>query len=302
MIASFDIGGTSIKFGIIDQEGKILFKSSFPSDIHIGGERIIHKIIQQVALLKKDWKMEGVAISTAGQIDSHKGLVVHATDNIPNYTGLEIKSMVEKETGLPAEVENDVNCMALGEQWKGAARDSDDFLCLTLGTGIGGAVFLNGSLYKGDTFGAGEIGHMSLYPGGRPCTCGNSGCYEQYASTSALQRSVNELFKKETDLKHFFEKVREGETASLEVFHEWIEDLAIGLKSTVHILNPSLIVIGGGISEQGDLLMQSIIKSVTPKIMYNHKKQLEIVAAEHGNDANLIGAARHFLDSKHLRK
>ncbi|GAA3731818.1 ROK family protein [Salinicoccus jeotgali] len=302
MITAFDIGGTSIKFGIVDQEGKILFKSSFPSDIHIGGERIIRKIIQQIGLLEKDWQIEGVAVSTAGQIDSHEGMVVHATDNIPNYTGLEIKSMIERETGLPAEVENDVNCTALGEYWKGAARDSNDFLCLTLGTGIGGALFLNGSLYTGDTFGAGEIGHMSLYPGGRPCTCGNSGCYEQYASTSALQRSVDELFKEETDLRHFFEKVRESDIGSLEVFHKWVEDLATGLQSTVHVLNPSLIVVGGGISEQGDLLIQQIIKSVEPKIMPNHRRRLEIVAAEHGNDANLIGAAKHFFDSKHIRK
>lgn len=295
LIAVFDIGGTSIKYGIVDEEGNILMDGSFPSEAHLGGEAIIKNVIAQSKTLQHDWNLDGIAISSAGQIDNKAGVVVHATDNIPGYTGVRIKQSIQDATGLPVTAENDVNCTALGEYWKGAAMGADDFLCVTIGTGIGGAIFTDGKLYSGSRFSAGEIGHINLYPGGKACTCGDSGCLEKYASSSALQEMIFNRLGYKMELKDFFDRLRTGDDECVTLYNRWIDDLTTGLKSIVHILNPELIVIGGGISAQGDFLLDPIKESLSKKIMPNHAASLDVRIAQHGNQANLLGAAKQFL-------
>ncbi|MFC0230580.1 ROK family protein [Bhargavaea ullalensis] len=294
MIGVVDIGGTSIKYGVLNEKGELLFHASVPTEAEKGGAAVIRKVCGLGDELKERFPIEGMAISSAGQIDNHKGEVVFATDNIPGYTGMDITGTVRRHTGLPVAVENDVNCMALGEHWKGAARGLRDFVCLTIGTGIGGALFLDGKLYTGARFSAGEIGHLCLYPGGKPCTCGNRGCYEQYASSTALSRLAAETFGPDTGLREFFGQVRSGDGQATALFNRWVDDLTTGLQSLVHIFNPEAIIIGGGISEQGDLLTGAIRESLDGKIMPNHRRSLEVRAAEQGNKANLLGAAAHF--------
>ncbi|WP_156291950.1 ROK family protein [Oceanobacillus salinisoli] len=294
MIAVFDIGGTAIKYGVASLNGEIHMSDSFPSDVLQGGEALIHRVIEKTKQLQNDWDISGISISTAGQIDSDNGFVVHATDNIPGYSGLDIFREVGLATGLKVSVENDVNCTALGEHWLGAAKGTEDFLCVTIGTGIGGALFLRNELYTGSTFSAGEIGHISLHPGGKTCTCGNEGCYEQYASSKALQDLVQEKFGSKMDLREFFDFLRDGREEMLELFHQWVEDLTNGLKSVVHLLNPELIIIGGGISEQGDFLLDAIKTSLYKKVMPNHSRKLQVKMAMFGNKANLLGAVKHY--------
>ncbi|WP_085993123.1 ROK family protein [Oceanobacillus senegalensis] len=294
MIAVFDIGGTAIKYGVVSLNGEIYRHDSFPTDVRLGGEALIDRVIGRVKELQTEWEISGISISTAGQIDSVNGVVFHATDNIPGYTGLNISSKVHEATGLKVSVENDVNCTALGEHWMGVARGAADFLCVTIGTGIGGALFLREGLYAGPAFAAGEIGHINLYPGGRVCTCGNEGCYEQYASSKALEMLVQEKFDSIMDLRDFFEQLRNGQEEMLEVFHQWVDDLTNGLRSVVHMINPELIIIGGGISEQGDFLLDAIKTSLYKKIMPNHASKLQVKMAEYGNKANLLGAVKHY--------
>ncbi|WP_078429099.1 ROK family protein [Alkalihalobacterium alkalinitrilicum] len=295
LIAVFDIGGTSIKYGVANKEGQLLFSSSVPTDAYLGGAAVIQKVVLLSKELMKKWDIHGVSISTAGQIDSDNGIVVYATDNIPNYTGLNIEERIYDQLKLPVKVENDVNCTAIGEHWQGAAQNTDDFLCITLGTGVGGALFLNGRLYTGQGFSAGEIGHMTLYPHGEKCTCGSNGCYEQYASSSALEDLVSKKYGHAISLIDFFVHVKSGETKSIQIYNQWIDDLTTGLKTLIHIINPKLIVIGGGISEQGEFLLNSIKNSVYQKVMPNHARNLEIQLAEYGNKANLLGATKNFM-------
>ncbi|WP_010531680.1 ROK family protein [Lentibacillus jeotgali] len=296
LIAVFDIGGTSIKYGVVDEAGSILMDDSFPSQAHLGGEAIIKNVIAKSRELQHEWNLDGIAISSAGQIDNQEGVVVHATGNIPGYTGVQIKKTIQDATGLNVTAENDVNCTALGEYWKGAAMGAEDFLCVTIGTGIGGAIFTDGKLSTGSRFSAGEIGHINLYPGGKACTCGDSGCLEQYASSSALQEMIFETLGYKMELKEFFDRLRAGDEKCTWLYNRWIDDLTTGLKSIVHILNPELIVIGGGISAQGDFLLNPIKKSLSSKIMPNHAASLDIRIAQHANQANLLGAAKHFID------
>ncbi|TFJ92482.1 ROK family protein [Lentibacillus salicampi] len=296
LIAAFDIGGTSIKYGVVNEAGNVLMDNSFPSEAHFGGETIMQNVIAKSRELQNEWNLDGIAISSAGQIDNQAGVVVHATDNIPGYTGVRIKKTVQEATGLHVTVENDVNCTALGEYWKGAAKGADDFLCVTIGTGIGGAIFTNGQLLTGSRFSAGEIGHINLYPGGKACTCGDSGCLEQYASSSALQEMIFATLGYKMELKGFFDRLRAGDQELITLYDRWIDNLTTGLKSIVHILNPELIVIGGGISAQGDFLLTPIKESLSTKIMPNHAASLDIRIAQHGNKANLLGAAKHFIN------
>ncbi|WP_085506092.1 ROK family protein [Thalassobacillus devorans] len=294
LIAVFDIGGTSIKYGVVDRNGSFMEEGSFPTEANQGGEAIIKKVITKSLEINKAWNIDGISISTAGQIDAVKGVVVHATDNIPDYTGMGIANSIGNATGVKVKVENDVNCAALGEYWKGAATDKKNFLCLTIGTGIGGSLILNGQLYSGSTHAAGEIGHLTLYPGGQACTCGNYGCLERYASSSALEKMINESFDSKVKVIEFFEKLRYGDKQSEVIFNRWLDDLTTGLKSVVHVLNPELIVIGGGVSAQGEFLLNHIKQSLFKKVMPNHRRNLDVRIAVHQNKANLLGAAYHY--------
>ncbi|HZG70716.1 MAG TPA: ROK family protein [Chondromyces sp.] len=289
-----DIGGTSIKYGIVTRDGCLIHHDAIPTDASKGGKVLVEKVYSICDELTGQGNLEGVAISSAGQIDHQNGAVIYATDNIPGYTGTPLAELVSSYTGLPVTVENDVNCTALGEYWQGAAMGIKDFLCVTIGTGIGGALFLNGQLYTGACFSAGEIGHMCLYPNGRPCTCGNKGCYEQYASSSALTELVKTEFGTIADLKEFFTIVKQGDERAVAVFEHWVDNLTTGLQSLVHLFNPKLIIIGGGISAQGDFLLEAIKSSLSGKILPNHRKPLEVRLAQHKNQANLLGAAKHF--------
>lgn len=294
-IGAIDIGGTSIKTAISDEFGNLHKKTAFPTEASKGGPHLMDKILTICEDMQTFEQLEGFAISTAGQVDTERGSILYATDTIPGYTGIQVCDLITSRTQLPAAIDNDVNCTALGEQWLGAARGVNDFLTVTLGTGIGGALFLNGSLYRGAAFSGGEIGHMTLYPEGVPCTCLQAGCYERYASSAALHRLVQQQFE-HLELPAFFELVQDGDMKAKEIFATWINDLTTGLASLVLILNPKAVIIGGGISAQGDFLRDAIQASLEPKLMPNHKKGLTIAMAERGNDANLLGAVKHFFN------
>ncbi|AKG03809.1 N-acetylmannosamine kinase [Salimicrobium jeotgali] len=297
-IAAFDIGGTNIKWGIVTDGGEIVDKGSFPSRVQDGADQLIENVQHKSRQLKEEYSVSGIAISTAGQVNSDKGEIVHATGNIPGYTGMKVAARIESAVGLPVRVENDVNCTALGEAWRGNARGVKNFFCVTLGTGIGGALVMENNLVPGASWCAGEMGHMPLYPGGLTCTCGNRGCLEQYASASALERQVEIQKGRFVSLPEFFEEVRNGVAESVRIFETWVDHLACGLQSIVHLLNPSVLIIGGGISAQGSLLTDAITESLSGKVMPNHFSALHVRIAGKGNEANLLGAVSHYLDNQ----
>lgn len=289
-----DIGGTAIKYGVLNEDGELTFHESTPTEASLGGDVLMGKILHICDHVSSKWDVSGVALSSAGQIDSTHGVVIHATDTIPGYSGMAVTDRITAHTGLPATMENDVNCTALGEHWKGAAIGIDDFLCISIGTGIGGALFMNGQLYTGANFSAGEFGHINLYQDGKACTCGNNGCYERYASSAALTELIVHKFHRTIDLPEFFQMVKQEDSLSVETFREWVNNVATGIQSLIHIFNPKLVVIGGGITAQGDFLLEAIQRAVNNKIMPNHRSNLEMKLAKNDNQANLLGAAKHF--------
>jgi Transcriptional regulator/sugar kinase len=303
-IACFDIGGTFIKYAVIDSDGNILFKDKFQTPRENCRNAIPEALSVRVKELQKKFDIYRIGISTAGQVDSEKGEITFATENIPGYTGAKLSKDIEDKTGLSTFVENDVNAAALGEMWKGAARDRSTFICITLGTGVGGAIVIDGKLYKGVKGSAGEVGHIIVNENGEKCTCGCSGCYERYASTSALIRSYKKAVEKEDgpdgeiNGEFIMSQVYNGDKIALKVYDEFLNHIVTGIVNVTHLLDPGLIVIGGGISAQGKPFFDEIIKRFNQTAMKSYSEHTEIVQAVLQNDAGVYGACYTALQGK----
>lgn len=285
-ILTFDIGGTNIKYAVCDENFVLTDRHTVPTEAHKGGQELISKII---SIIEGYDDLDRVAISTAGQVDSVNGIVVYSTDNIPYYTGMMVKKIIENKTGLPTFVENDVNAFALGEAKFGAAKDCKDFLALTYGTGIGGALYLDNKLYKGMGSSAGEFGHMITHVGGKQCTCGGEGCYECYASTKALLESVNKRNSTNLDAFQIFEKENFEKPEIRSIIDQWIDEMIIGLINIIYVFNPPLIVLGGGIMNE-EYVIDLIDRKIYNLLMENFR-EVNIVRSRLGNDAALLGVA-----------
>lgn len=285
-ILAFDIGGTNIKYAVCNEKYTLTQIQSVPTEASLGGQYIINKVLDIIDGFED---IDRIAISTAGQVDSKNGIVVYATDNIPYYTGMMVKKLVQSKTGIPVYVENDVNSAAIGEAVFGAAKGCSDFLCLTFGTGIGGAIYINNELYKGSNSSAGEFGHIITHAGGRPCTCGGEGCYEQYASAKALTQAVEKVTGKALNGFQIFQKENIENIEIRHVVDIWIDEIIIGLKSLISIFNPALIVLSGGIMSE-EYIIDLIDRKIYKELMDNFRN-VKIVNTELGNNAGLLGVA-----------
>ena len=237
----------------------------------------------------------GVGVSATGQIDSRAGTVVGTCGNLPHYIGSPIKAELESLFGLPVTVANDANCMCLGEVWVGGAKGYTDVIGVTLGTGVGGGILTGGRLLEGARGLGGELGHFRLHAlDGVACTCGAIGCYERYAATTALVRSAQKAGLDAPDGRAIFEAAAVGDARTLAVLNGWINEIAQGLAGLVHIFNPQLILIGGGVSAQQALLIDPLAAQVRKSIMPAFAEGLEVRAAALQNDAGLVGAVYYF--------
>mgnify|MGYP000764564816 FL=1 len=238
-------------------------------------------------------------MSATGQIDSRKGIVAGTCGNFPNYIGSPIKAALEQDFGLPVTVANDANCMVLGEVWVGAAKGYTDVIGVTLGTGVGGGIITGGRLLEGARGLGGELGHFRLHAlDGVACTCGAIGCYERYAATTALVRGAQKMGLVAPDGRAIFEAAAAGDARTLAVLNDWISEIAQGLAGLVHIFNPQLILIGGGVSAQQKLLIDPLAAQVRKSVMPAFAEGLEIKAAALQNDAGLVGAVYYFRENQ----
>ena len=301
MILAIDIGGTNIKMGLAEHNGKIHAFSEAATNFDEYKTPILSTVLRQSKLFIKraQARIEGIAVSATGQIDTCTGTVIGGNGSIPNYIGSQIKKTLEDEFSVNAWVLNDANAAVLGECFAGRARGLQNVLMLTLGTGVGGGLVLNGEIYKGSRGIAGELGHFSLYQDGPRCTCGKRGCLEQYASTSALVRRAQQTTGDNTlTSRAIFALAESGDTVFLKILHEWIVDIAAGITGLVHIFNPEMVLIGGGVSAQEELLIQPLRKHVLAGVMPCFAEGLSVERATLGNDAGMIGAVKFYLDNQ----
>ena len=289
-ILAIDIGGTMIKYGLVSSDGKILSTDKIKTESNKGLNNILNKI-DNIFKRYKENNPVGIAVSGTGQINGIIGKVIGGNPIIPNWIGTNLVKILEKKYNLPAVLENDVNCVALGEKWIGAGKDLSNFICLTIGTGIGGGIILNNQLFRGENFVAGEFGHILI----------KKGEFEQFASTTALIRLVKERTEKTLNGKEIFDLEKKEIVEYQEVISEWIENLTDGLSSIVYCFNPANIILGGGVIEQGEPLINKIKNSLFKKIGPQFKEKLNITQAKLGNNAGMIGASYLLLEKINKR-
>ena len=289
-ILAIDIGGTMIKYGLVSSDGEILSTDKIETEAEKGLENILNKI-DNIFKRYKENNPVGIAVSGTGQINGIIGKVIGGNPIIPNWIGTNLVKILEKKYNLPAVLENDVNCVALGEKWIGAGKDLSNFICLTIGTGIGGGIILNNQLFRGENFVAGEFGHTLI----------KKGEFEQFASTTALIRLVKERTGKILNGKEIFDLEKKEIVEYQEVISEWIENLTDGLSSIIYCFNPANIILGGGVIGQGEPLINRINNSLFKKIGSQFKEKLNIIQAKLGNNAGMIGASYLLLEKFNKR-
>ena len=289
-ILAIAIGGTMIKYGLVSSDGKILSTNKIKTEASKGLNNILNKI-DNIFKGYKENNPVGIAVSGTGQINGMIGKVIGGNPIIPNWIGTNLVKILEEKYNLPAVLENDVNCVALGEKWIGAGKDLSNFICLTIGTGIGGGIILNNQLFRGENFVAGEFGHTLI----------KKGEFEQFASTTALIRLVKEKTGKILNGKEIFDLEKKEIVEYQEVISEWIENLTDGLSSIVYCFNPANIILGGGVIGQGEALINRIKNSLFKKIGLQFKEKLNIIQAKLGNNAGMIGASYLLLEKINKR-
>lgn len=288
----FDIGGTSIKYAVCE-DGVLSDSRETPTNAKLGGAHILETII---SLIEKESGYEAIGISTAGQVNSDTGSIIYANSNIPNYTGMQLRAELEKRFSVPVMVENDVNCAAMGEAIYGAGADYDSFLCLTYGTGVGGAIIQNNSVYHGSSFSAGEFGaivtHAEEKLNGSDVF---DGCYERYASTTALVRSASAFNPILENGRAIFENLEMDGVK--ELLDGWIDEILLGLSTLIHIFNPPCVVLGGGIMVQPYIIER--LQAKLPNFIMSSFAHVSIVPAALGNTAGMLGV--YYLTEQYVK-
>lgn len=288
---SIDIGGTAIKYGIICEDAEIELKKSMPTEAWKGGPSILKKVVTIVRGMVKLYsgKIEGICISTAGMVDTEKGSIFYSAPLIPNYAGTEFKKILEKEFHILCEVENDVNCAGLAEYKNGAAKGSKVALVLTIGTGIGGCIILNGKVFHGFSNSACEVGYMHM----------DGSDFQTLGAASILTKKVAE-WKNEPEEKwdgyNIFKEAKKGDKVCVQAIEEMTDTLGKGIANICYVLNPEVVVLGGGIMAQEDFLKDRIEKAVKKYLVSSIEKHTKITFAENQNDAGMLGAFYHFCE------
>lgn len=308
-----DLGGSQIKSGIVSQKGKVKFKKTYPTPVSDGPAQIVKKlqaITAELISFARNHKLSlrGIGIGSPGTVELKNGKVVGASPNIPGWTGLNLKSIFRK-FGLPVFADNDANLMALAESRFGSALGYQSAVCLTIGTGIGGGIILDGKVYHGCNSSAGELGHTCIHFQGKPCRCGSCGCMEAYASVPAMLESARTLLKGSNNhsrLRKYqnqltpliiFEAAQARDRVARQVIENEIDYLSAGLASVVNLLNPEVIVVGGGLVEANSLFLLKLEKRIKERAFPSAAKELKVVKARLGNQAGFIGAALFCLET-----
>lgn len=307
LVFAVDLGGTHLRAATIDANGQIHFRIKQKTPAADDPQEIVAALIAAARVCDERSKAEGKAIGlisvvVPGTVNGTAGKIV-TIPNIPCLDSFELTPALENALGRPVILENDANAAAIGEMWQGAARKHRTIVCITLGTGVGGGIILDGKLWRGVNESAGEIGHMCVEPfGSVACGCGGRGCLEVYASATAIVRMAREgrprhpssTLNARDDLtaESIFVAGKAGDALAREVFHRMGDYLGIGLANVINLLNPQMIVIGGGVAAGWELFAQHMRHQVDEHAFPLPASEVKIVPAECGDDAGLLGAAR----------
>jgi glucokinase len=305
-----DVGGTKVLGGVVDSQGNILttHREETPQSGGSALTQTVIGVIQELLAQYPEKEIAAVGISAAGFVSSDRQTML-AAPNIAGWNGLNLRNEIMKEISLSIVIENDANAAAWGEAKYGAGRGENDVMMLTIGTGIGGGLVNDGELYRGAFGVAGEFGHVRIVPNGIECGCGARGCFEQYASGSALKRHLREEIERSPEQAEkllaraggkienlkgdlIMAAARDGDALALAAFNTTGDWLGAGIASIAMVIDPACVVIGGGVAEAGEILMQPTRAAIEKYMPFNKKHPSpKVFAAQLGNDAGLVGVA-----------
>lgn len=304
-----DIGGTNVKIALVDFDGKIIYSNTVPTRAEMGYEAGVNNIKQAIKELMQETgesakTIEAIGFGLPGQIDYKEGIVKNLP-NIPGWVNIPLAKIIEDEFSIPTRLDNDVRCAALGELNFGAGKGCENLICITVGTGIGSGIVLNGKLVRGASNAAGEIGHIKMdMTGGPLCGCGDYGCFEAYASGPAIVTMAKEYISGGKSAKYkematdgiitpyiVAQAALQGDAVSIQIFKQMGKIIGTGLASVINLLNPEKIIIGGGVADAGDILLNPIKETIIDRAMPIQGSAVQVVPAQLANTAGVIGAS-----------
>jgi glucokinase len=307
-LVGVDIGGTTIKMAFISQDGEILSNWEIDTDKRESGIHIPTDIARSIDLKLNELsqnksRLAGIGIGAPGPVNENDGSIEVAVNL--GWENFPLQAILERETSLPVVVDNDANIAALGEMWKGAGQEAKNLICVTLGTGVGGGIIVNGEIVHGVNGAGGEIGHITSVPKvGSPCNCGKVGCLETVASATGIVRLATEklaaadhssrlrdFYEKNLTAKQVFDAANDGDDIAVRVIHQVAYHLGLALANLANGLNPEKIVIGGGVSKAGDTLLEPLKEEFAQFTFPRVAQGVEIVTATLGNNAGVLGGA-----------
>jgi len=315
-----DLGGTNISSAIINRQGEIASSLKIRTLAEKGKEATIKRIIKAIynniaqSTIAAD-DVIGIGIGAPGPLDIKRGIINFAP-NLPGWRDVPLQKILEDEFNMKIVLENDANAAAWGERCFGAGQGVNNLVCFTLGTGIGGGIIIDGKIYHGNNCGAGELGHMTVNKDGPRCNCGNYGCLEAYSSAIGIKNRIknriqegikseflnfdgdDQLFKS-LRLKSIFEAARKGDSLTSDIVEEAISYLGIAIANMANILNPEMVILVGGITNEGDKLLIPLRKEVKKRAFYSNYKSLKIVIGKLAGNAGVLGAAALLWFSNH---
>lgn len=303
LFIGLDLGGTNLKYALGTDAGEIVTKRSKPSLADQPQAAIFENMYAAVDELLAEAKSKGekvaaIGVGSPGSIDFEKGQLLGSTPNIASWTNAPIKTNFEARFNIPTWADNDANLMALAEARKGAGQKYRSMLCITLGTGIGGGIIINNQVHRGVHSSAAEVGHIIIEFDGKPCNCGNNGCLEAYASAPAMVERYRRKLRRtgvmynveELSTEFIFQKAALNEDLAKETINETCDYLGAGIASIVHIIDPDIVVVGGGVAEAGSEFIKRIEQGAKMFALKPVAKTLKVVKSQLHNDAGIVGA------------
>lgn len=285
-VVGIDLGGTSIKIGRFALDGKCIKHFSIPTPLPSTPEAVLDAMVKGISQIVSDFsKLQGIGVGTPGPVDG-AGRVARLAINLDGWQDIPIAGWLQSKTGLPTILGNDANCAGVGEAWLGAGRNHQNLILLTLGTGVGGAIMINGQLFTGSQGAAGELGLITLNPSGPVCKSGNSGSLEQYISAQAIRRNTG------IEPREWGQRAAAGDPEAIEFWQKYGRYLGVGLTSLIYVLTPELIILGGGISASSKYFLPAAQQEIDERVLFPSRQGIKIVTAELGNQAGMLGAAK----------
>lgn len=295
---AIDIGGTKTIGALLREDASIVCERRFPTNPKLGPENLLASLYAVIEELKKIVNVDCISVGSAGRINIETGDVFFASDNIPGWTGVKIKELLQERYHIPVVVENDCKVAGYGEQWQGSAKGLNSYVCISLGTGVGAAIYCEGQMMHGSHWSAGELGHITLHPNGRQCNCGLKGCVEQYCSGTALVKIYNDRSNTKIDTGYdFFGLVESEDKIALEVLDDFVDDMYNLCMTIYNSYDPEKIIIGGGLVDTRKYWWDKLLVKISNSPLSSLFNP-EIVPASLNNRAAIFGAA--YLGFKYL--